>query len=40
MSFDSKNSFNQTVAVEPALLMASLVSAPALALSDNWFAGV
>lgn len=35
MSFDSKNSLNQTVAVDPALFMASSVSALALALSDH-----
>lgn len=40
MSFDSKNNSNKTVAVELALFMAGLVSALALALSDNWLAGV
>lgn len=40
VSFDSKNSLNQTVAVELVLFMASSVSAPALALSDDVFDGV
>lgn len=40
MSFDSKNSRNQTAAVGPALFVAGSVSAPALALSEDGSAGV
>lgn len=40
VSFDSKNSRNQTAAVGPALFVAGSVSAPALALSDDGSAGV